>query len=84
MTSGAVGSKSFLNVPVEFNRTFRAAPVVLINDTSGSGNTESIVNCKVIVSPGSVTTTGFTARFYNNTGNDISSFVADWIAVYVE
>ena len=82
MTSGVVNAKGFLSVPVEFNCTFKAAPKVVISEVSGSGNTSNMVNSKVVVITNSVTAAGFTARFYNNTSNNISSFVASWIAVY--
>lgn len=79
-----VKASNFLEVPIEFNKAFKATPKVVINDTSGSGNANNITNCKVIVVSGSITTTGFTARFYNNTSSNVSSFVANWIAVYAE
>lgn len=77
----SVASGTTDTVPVSFNKTFTSAPMVVVGFTynnTATGTSNSFGNCAI--SAISVSTTGFTAKFYNGSGSSKSpSF--NWIAL---
>ena len=80
-TAATAASGSTTTKAVSFNKTFTAAPKVVIGftyDNSATGTTNSFGNCAI--SAVNITTTGFTAKFYNGSGTQKTP-TFDWIAL---
>jgi hypothetical protein len=80
-TATTAASGSTTTKTVSFNKTFAAAPKVVVGftyDNSATGTTNSFGNCAI--SAVNITTTGFTAKFYNGSGTQKTP-TFDWIAL---
>lgn len=76
-TGPTVNANSYKDVSVSFNTTFPSTPRVIISLRSSSTSSEIGL---MTVSAINVTTTGFTARFFN-AGSSGRSPNAEWVAI---
>lgn len=80
-TATTAASGTTTTKAVSFNKTFTAAPKVVVGftyDNSATGTANSFGNCAI--SAVDITTTGFTAKFYNGSGTQKTP-TFDWIAL---
>ena len=79
-----VSQNSYADVPVTFEPAFSKAPIVVISIYTNSTGAKDYGNIDVVVVDGSVSATGFTARFLAgplDNGERVPS--ANWIAMAV-
>lgn len=74
----SVAANSYADVNVSFGRTFSAVPNVLISPESGS-TAVNMGSVSFALLTGSITTTGFKIRIFNNTSNS-RGYAFRWIA----
>lgn len=79
VTTGQVNAHTRISTTVEFEKSYSEAPEVFIQDISPSGNVSDAINNKTIVF--NVSTTGFTASSFNNTGSNFDSMKFFWLAI---
>ena len=79
VTTGQVDAHTRISTTVEFEEPYSEAPVVFIQDVSPGGDVSNAINNKTIVF--SVSTTGFTASSFNNTGSNFDSMKFFWLAI---
>lgn len=79
VTTGQVGAHTRISTTVEFEKSYSEAPEVFIQDVSPGGNVSDAINNKTIVF--NVSTTGFTASSFNNTGSNFDSMNFFWLAI---
>ena len=79
VTTGQVNAHTRISTTVEFEEPYSKAPEVFIQDISPSGNVSDAINNKTIVF--NVSTTGFTASSFNNTGSNFDSMKFFWLAI---
>ena len=79
VTTGQVNAHTRISTTVEFEEPYSKAPEVFIQDVSSGGNVSAAINNKTIVS--NVSTTGFTASSFNNTGSNFDSMKFFWLAI---
>ena len=79
VTTGQVGAHTRISTTVEFEKSYSEAPEVFIQDVSPGGNVSDAINNKTIVF--NVSTTGFTASSFNNTGSNFDNMNFFWLAI---
>lgn len=77
--STVVSPNSYTDVDALFGKTFDSPPMVFISPESSSDGT-NMGSVSGVILTGSTTTTGFTIRIYNNTGNN-RGIAFRWMAV---
>lgn len=77
--TGQVDAHTRISTTVEFEEPYSEAPVVFIQDVSPGGDVSNAINNKTIVF--SVSTTGFVASSFNNTGSNFASMKFFWLAI---
>lgn len=79
MDASSVSGGAYKDVPITFPKTFKNVPTVLCSMlTNSTGVDYGSISCVVL--SGSITTTGFAIRIFNNGTNDRAP-AATWIAV---
>lgn len=73
--TSSIGSGSMLGLPIVFPVAFSNTPLLFLSIRSTTG-----LDCAVVISGGSETSSGFTADVHNNGGSS-GTFVVEWLAI---